>query len=723
MTLVRSPLGAAAVLLLASLLLPSVAASQVGVPGSGTATEVAEVAQGTVGGPVPGTLHTPPRIETLDSLGPVAEQGEHIIVEAGDPLATKFTFTNRGGTLLRAAMMGERYTREASGSATAGVDASKVAAGPIDVISTWDPQFLPFRLDISELKTDAPITRVARQWTTGRVVAGQLAPPGDEDVIAVDRRVREGDKVIIHAPASLANTYEVASVTGAGGIVVVGTLPVADATDVSYTVYRGGAFSDILAADPVFVRVTPEPGLPLSYVWPDPRTDKSSVWIEKRYELGGHGHELQLTVYVHNVGVEATTFRFGMSVSGWQDPNSDSGGSMFRVPVHLLHGSCFTGDGLERSDVTSLGEEAETFPTQTAWIGVDTQYFLLAAAPLNVTDSQCELWGSPSGNGLISARLHSATKRTVQAPQGGCVPGWLYRADGSTGPSCDVSAALLATSPYATKTERMAAWKQVRATASEADKVAIEAANKTLSDRRRAVFRFTLYAGPKDQALLAASAHELPESLDYGILGFIATTMHRLMSFFRSMTGNWTLAIILLTLLVKLVLLPLTNKSFQQMQKMQLLKPELDVLKAEIGDDKEKMQKEMMALWKRHKVNPLGGCLPMVLQMPIWIALYQMIGTSVELYHTPLGLWIHDLSSPDPAFVMPVVLGVLMLAQSHFTTSTGTMDGMQAKFMKYGMPAMFSVFMLFLPSGLVLYILVNTILTLIQNIIIRRRLA
>jgi YidC/Oxa1 family membrane protein insertase len=159
------------------------------------------------------------------------------------------------------------------------------------------------------------------------------------------------------------------------------------------------------------------------------------------------------------------------------------------------------------------------------------------------------------------------------------------------------------------------------------------------------------------------------------------------------------------------------------MQKMQKLKPEMDELKAKFGADREAMNKAMMALYKRHSVNPLTGCLPMVMQMPVWLALYQTIGTSVELYHSPMGLWIHDLSAGDPYYVMPVILGLLMLVQSWLTTNTGTSDGLQAKLLKYGMPLMFTVFMLFLPSGLVLYILVNTTLTIVQNLIIRRRMA
>jgi YidC/Oxa1 family membrane protein insertase len=231
-----------------------------------------------------------------------------------------------------------------------------------------------------------------------------------------------------------------------------------------------------------------------------------------------------------------------------------------------------------------------------------------------------------------------------------------------------------------------------------------------------------IYTGPKDPEILLTAGHNLQAAMDYGYLSIIAKPLHGLLRWFHGLLGDWGLAIILLTILVKLCLLPLTQKSFMAMQKMQQLKPELDKLKKQHEGDKQAFNKAMFALYKRHKVNPLGGCLPMLLQMPIWIALYQTIANAVELFHTPLGLWIEDLSSSDPYYIMPVCMGALMIVQNAISGSTATMEGIQAKMMKWGMPIMFTVFMLFLPSGLVLYILVNTILTIFQNLYIRRGL-
>jgi YidC/Oxa1 family membrane protein insertase len=244
-----------------------------------------------------------------------------------------------------------------------------------------------------------------------------------------------------------------------------------------------------------------------------------------------------------------------------------------------------------------------------------------------------------------------------------------------------------------------------------------------LRARRQRTMGFTLFIGPKDEALLKQTGRSLASSLDFGWLSVIAEPLLFMMRWFHGITGHWALAILLLTFVLKLVLLPLTNGTFRSQQKMAKLRPEMDKIQKEFKDDREGAGRAQMALFKREKVNPLSGCLPMLLQMPIWFALYRVILSSVDLYHAPLGLWIHDLSSSDPYYVLPVILGFLMLAQSYLTPTPTTGSAGQQAFLKYGMPAMFSVFMIALPSGLVLYILVNTVLTLIQNLIIRRRMA
>jgi YidC/Oxa1 family membrane protein insertase len=169
--------------------------------------------------------------------------------------------------------------------------------------------------------------------------------------------------------------------------------------------------------------------------------------------------------------------------------------------------------------------------------------------------------------------------------------------------------------------------------------------------------------------------------------------------------------------LVKLLLLPLTNKSFKSMKAMQKLKPKMDTLREKYAADKERLNQEMLNLYKTHKINPLAGCLPMVLQMPVWIALYRTIWSSVELYQASF-LWLPDLSSEDPSFVLPVLLGIVTFVQQKIQPAQ--MDATQQKIMMWMMPVMFTGFMLFLPSALVVYIFCNSLLTIAQQWYIKR---
>lgn len=223
----------------------------------------------------------------------------------------------------------------------------------------------------------------------------------------------------------------------------------------------------------------------------------------------------------------------------------------------------------------------------------------------------------------------------------------------------------------------------------------------------------TLYVGPKEVALLKSMNVGLERAIDYGWFSAIAIPILFLLQYFYKLLHNYGLAIIGLTLLVKLLMHPLTKKSLKSMKAMKDLQPKIAVLKEKYGKDRERMNVEMMQLFKVNKVNPLSGCLPMVLQMPIYIALYKVLWNAIELYRAPFFGWYHDLSAPDPYFIGPVLLGFFMFLQQKFTP-TATVDPAQQKMMMF-MPIMFTAFMLFLPSGLVLYILVNTVMGVIQQ--------
>ncbi|MBA3541498.1 MAG: membrane protein insertase YidC [Deltaproteobacteria bacterium] len=203
--------------------------------------------------------------------------------------------------------------------------------------------------------------------------------------------------------------------------------------------------------------------------------------------------------------------------------------------------------------------------------------------------------------------------------------------------------------------------------------------------------------------------------IDLGWFAFIGRPLMWLLLKFYSVVGNWGIAIMLLTFLVKGATIYWTTKSMRSMKSMAALAPQMKALQARYKDDKQRLQAETMALYKQHNVNPIAGCLPIFLQMPIWLALYRMLSSAGELYHQPfITGWINDLTAPDPTHILPIVLVITMFLQARMTP-TGT-DAMQQKIMQYGMPLMFGVMSFFFPAGLTLYIFTNTLLSALHSI-------
>ncbi len=241
------------------------------------------------------------------------------------------------------------------------------------------------------------------------------------------------------------------------------------------------------------------------------------------------------------------------------------------------------------------------------------------------------------------------------------------------------------------------------------------------------------YAGPKDQYKLFKISPGLDLTVDYGWLWWIAQPLFALLTFFAtgklhafgsvieigSGVGNWGAAIVLLTLLVKGAFFHLSAASYRSMAKMRKLQPKMLELRERHGDDRQKLSQETMDLYRREKVNPLGGCLPILIQMPVFLSLYWVLLESVELRQAPLGGWIHDLSVMDPYFVLPLLMGASMFYQQKLNPPPP--DPMQAKVMQF-MPIIFTVFFLFFPAGLVLYWLVNNLLSISQQWVITRQI-
>jgi len=228
-----------------------------------------------------------------------------------------------------------------------------------------------------------------------------------------------------------------------------------------------------------------------------------------------------------------------------------------------------------------------------------------------------------------------------------------------------------------------------------------------------------LSAGPQGQEKLAKLAAGLELTVDYGWLTVIAAPLFWVLSAIQKWVNNWGVAIIILTIIIKLIFYPLSAASYKSMAKMRVLGPKMQKLKEQYGDDRQRMQQAMIEMYKTEKINPLGGCLPIVVQIPVFIALYWVLLASVELRNAPFMLWITDLSAQDPYYILPVLMGITMIIQTSLNPTPP--DPVQAKVMKI-MPVVFSVFFFFFPAGLVLYWLVNNILSIAQQWQITRAL-
>ena len=230
-------------------------------------------------------------------------------------------------------------------------------------------------------------------------------------------------------------------------------------------------------------------------------------------------------------------------------------------------------------------------------------------------------------------------------------------------------------------------------------------------------FNEQLYVGPKLPEVLEKLAPGLDLAVDYGWLTVIAKPIHWLLAKIHSFVGNWGWSIIVLTLLIKLAFYKLSETSYKSMAHLRQVAPRLQALKDRYGDDKERLNQAMMELYKTEKINPLGGCLPIFVQIPVFIALYWVLLESVELRQAPFMFWINDLSAPDPYFVLPLVMGVSMFVQQKLNPAPP--DPMQAKLMM-SLPFVFTVFFAFFPSGLVLYWTVNNMISIAQQWYITR---
>ena len=254
---------------------------------------------------------------------------------------------------------------------------------------------------------------------------------------------------------------------------------------------------------------------------------------------------------------------------------------------------------------------------------------------------------------------------------------------------------------------------------------------QTLEQGGSQTYSFLSYFGPRDKAILESVGHQLSKAINYGFFDPIAAPLMMVLNYFYGVFGNYGIAIILLTIIIKLLFWPLTHKSYASMKAMQKLKPEMDKIKERFKNDRQRQGQETMALYKEHRVNPMGGCLPMVIQIPVFFALYRSLYQAIELRHAPFMLWITDLSAADTLFSdalglgfalgpLPLIMGLTMFIQQKMTPTAG--DPNMAKMMLF-MPVIFTFLFLSFPSGLVIYWLINNLLTIAQQYYIHRTMS
>jgi YidC/Oxa1 family membrane protein insertase len=245
---------------------------------------------------------------------------------------------------------------------------------------------------------------------------------------------------------------------------------------------------------------------------------------------------------------------------------------------------------------------------------------------------------------------------------------------------------------------------------------------KLLAPQQSVTYKQISYFGPKDRDLLAHAAadHGLGDLINLGFFSPVAKYLVGFLVFIHNnVVGNWGVSIILMTITLRIVLFPLTYKSLKSSIGMRKLKPEIDIINAKYKDDAQQKNLAMMELWRKNGVNPFGGCLPQLVQMPVWFAMYTTLQTAVEMYHTKF-LYFSDLSAPDHSYVLPVVLGACSILQQRIMPQQPGMDPTQQKMMMYVMPMVFTVMMLFLPAALGVYMLTNSVLMIVQQLVLEK---
>jgi len=612
--------------------------------------------------------------------------------------------SDNGGSVKGIILHDEQYLQDADNPPAGSIvpPDEKLAAGPLDIVTTWDSPLLPLTMsfdDVSDLQM-------------GRIVELPPAPVEAVGTAAADAAGTTAAGQSAEGP-SISGSGAAAPVAAGGepvpaDAVAAQPVPPPQPTFTTEPVDFWAAFAD----KPVF-KVVSSTSDSVVMVWPDPAVYSSPLYIERTYRVVDD-YKVDVSVRLINVSENEISGQLRLSVPGWEAPDGGSRfcGGMFGAPPDVLQAVCGNGHDIDRKKRKEI-LDSKNFEVSggVAFAGVTSRYFLTAMIPASGSEAQCVAGASELGvvNSSLRWGNDSGARQIIKAAKaGGCIPEWLsgaFRMEGRL--TCAAAAQTLGVDQNIGVVEL----SKIPEAGLSPEKLA---ARQSLMNRRERSFAFTLFAGPKDFELLKSYHTGLEDTIDFGWFGVLAKPMLWLLRFVHGFIASWGLAIIILTIVVKLITTPFTHSSMKQMRRMAELKPRIDELQKKYKDDKAKLNQATMEMYKREKINPMGGCLPMLIQMPIWIALYRTIYSAVDLYQAPLGLWIHDLSAQDPYFVLPILLGGVMFLNQKLTPVTG--DATQAKIMLWMMPIMFTAMMLFLPSGLVFYILVNTILSVFQTL-------
>ncbi len=399
--------------------------------------------------------------------------------------------------------------------------------------------------------------------------------------------------------------------------------------------------------------------------------------LTKRYRINPNGYELRVEHKLTNKSASAKKAKLAVVYPAQVDPATQGGGGMFNPPPELSQAICRHGTSNETMPLKKE-QKTESFAGPVKFAGFDERYFAGLIFPRFAEGTSCSLSELPGGQ--LSAQ--------IEADLGEVRPGETVTREFGIylGPK---------------------AHEELQRVSKENE---VGAGLLPLGQEPPA----SAQGGP-------AIDPELAHSIDFGWWAVICRILLDVMKLFQKAVVNWGVAIILLTILVKALLYPLSVKQMESMEAMKKLQPQLEVLKKKYEKDKDKFNQEQMRLFQENKVNPFGGCLPLLVQMPVWIALYRTLQSSFELYREPLlPFWIHDLTLHDPYYILPIVMGITMFITQKMQPQMG--DPTQAKIMLYMMPVFFTFIMLNLPAGLTLYIFTNNLLSIAQQKYLQRRM-